>query len=121
MLNQAIELTGRETQILHLLAEGLDVPQIANKLVVSPTTISIHLNSISRKLATTGADRGLTQRVQVQEDGHVEVDIPQIKAGEVIDVTVSAPLPPRPIGLLKGKIHIHDNFDEPLEEFSAYL
>ena len=27
----------------------------------------------------------------------------------------------RPLGLLKGKIHIPDDFDEPLEDFKDYM
>ena len=43
-------LTDREKDILRLLAEGLTNKQIANQLVVAPSTIKQHLKNIYRKL-----------------------------------------------------------------------
>jgi predicted ATPase/DNA-binding CsgD family transcriptional regulator len=43
-------LTTRETEVLRLLATGLSNAQIAEKLVVSPTTINAHLRNIYGKL-----------------------------------------------------------------------
>ena len=116
-----ISLTSREAQILRMVAEGVDVRQIASNLVVSPGTVSIHLDSISGKLSANRDHIGLTQKVQVQEGGHIEATLPQVKAGEIVEVTVSLPIPLRPLGTLKGKIHIHDNFDDPLEELAPYM
>jgi len=43
-------LTARELEVLHLLATGLSNAQIAEQLVVSPTTINAHLRNIYAKL-----------------------------------------------------------------------
>lgn len=43
-------LTAREREVLHLVAQGLSDIQIAQRLVVSPRTINAHLSSLYRKL-----------------------------------------------------------------------
>ena len=43
-------LTTRERQILRLLAEGLDQAQIAARLVISPKTVSTHIQHVLAKL-----------------------------------------------------------------------
>ncbi len=57
----------------------------------------------------------------VKAGGRVEVVVPELRQGEVVKVSISsdeasAPAP-RPLGLLRGKIRVLPNFDEPLEEF----
>ncbi|HMP99336.1 MAG TPA: response regulator transcription factor [Cyclobacteriaceae bacterium] len=42
-------LTRREKQILHLLAEGMNGPEIAEKLFLSPLTIETHRKNLFRK------------------------------------------------------------------------
>jgi two-component system, OmpR family, response regulator len=46
----AAQLTRRELEILSLLAEGLHAAEIAARLVISPKTVSTHVDRILRKL-----------------------------------------------------------------------
>lgn len=43
-------LTDRELEVLVLMAEGLNMPEMAAKLVVSPATAKFHMENICRKL-----------------------------------------------------------------------
>jgi len=47
-------LSGRELEVLRLLAEGLSNKEIANRLIVAPGTIKQHLKNICRKLDVHG-------------------------------------------------------------------
>ena len=44
------DLTAREREVLHLVAQGLTDAQVAQSLVISPRTVNFHLHSIYRKL-----------------------------------------------------------------------
>jgi DNA-binding NarL/FixJ family response regulator len=46
-------LTRREFEVLHLLAQGLTNAQIAEKLVISTTTVNSYLSSIYSKLGVS--------------------------------------------------------------------
>ena len=46
----AARLTGRELEVLSLLAEGLHAAEIAVRLVISPKTVSTHIDRILSKL-----------------------------------------------------------------------
>ncbi len=43
-------LTDRELQVLVLMAEGLNMPEMAGRLVVSPATAKFHVENICKKL-----------------------------------------------------------------------
>ena len=43
-------LSGRETEVLALLADGLTDREIADALVISPRTVESHVGAILRKL-----------------------------------------------------------------------
>ena len=47
------ELTTREVEILHLVAQGLTNAQVADKLVISPRTVNWHLTTIYNKLGVS--------------------------------------------------------------------
>jgi DNA-binding NarL/FixJ family response regulator len=47
------ELTGREIEVLRLVAQGLTDAQIAQTLIISPRTVNAHLRSIYSKLEIT--------------------------------------------------------------------
>jgi len=46
-------LTGREIEVLRLVARGLSDAQVAEALVISPRTVNAHLRSIYSKLNIT--------------------------------------------------------------------
>lgn len=48
--NGSAALTSRENEVLELLAEGLDQPEIAERLVISSKTVATHLERILAKL-----------------------------------------------------------------------
>jgi len=46
-------LSGREREILVLIAEGLSGPEVAERLFLSPTTVKSHLQNLYRKLGVS--------------------------------------------------------------------
>ena len=54
------DLTERERDVLALLVEGLDNTQIADKLVVSPSTIKSHVSHILSKLGVSSRTEAAT-------------------------------------------------------------
>jgi hypothetical protein len=65
-----------------------------------------------------------TMIAEVEEGGTVSVRIPELAAGQKVEVTITAATPPREgkriLGQLKGKIHIMPNFDDPPPGFEDY-
>ena len=49
----AVELTSRELQVLHLISEGLSNRQIGERLYISAKTASVHVSAILRKLGAS--------------------------------------------------------------------
>jgi DNA-binding CsgD family transcriptional regulator len=68
-LVEATGLSPREIQVLRLVATGMSDAQVASKLVVSPRTVSTHLQSIYNKLGVNS--RAAATRFAV-ENGLVE-------------------------------------------------
>jgi DNA-binding NarL/FixJ family response regulator len=52
-LEEPVELTPREMEVIQLLAEGLSNREIAQLLTVSPRTVNFHLDNIYSKLGVT--------------------------------------------------------------------
>ena len=55
------DLTKRELQVLHLLAEGLAQKEIAARLVISPKTVAAHIQHILGKLGVHSRTQAVAQ------------------------------------------------------------
>jgi DNA-binding NarL/FixJ family response regulator len=60
------ELTKRELEVLHLLAEGLEQTEIAHQLVISPKTVSTHTQNIFRKLGVRNRAQAVAAAYQLE-------------------------------------------------------
>jgi NarL family two-component system response regulator LiaR len=60
----AYDLTPREKEVLALMVEGLNNPQIAEKLVVSRSTVKFHVSSILSKLGVASRTEAVALAVQ---------------------------------------------------------
>ena len=58
------DLTPREEEVLALLVEGLSNPQIAEKLVVSQSTVKFHVSSILSKLGASSRTEAVALAVK---------------------------------------------------------
>lgn len=48
-----VDLSGREREVLVMLAKGLSIPKVATLLAISPNTAATHAKSVYRKLGVT--------------------------------------------------------------------
>lgn len=58
------DLTSREREILSLMVAGLSNPEIADKLVVSRSTVKFHVSSILSKLGVSSRTQAVTSALQ---------------------------------------------------------
>jgi two-component system nitrate/nitrite response regulator NarL len=47
------DLTPRESEVLHMIAEGMSAPAIARRIHLSPTTVKTHLHTLYEKLGVS--------------------------------------------------------------------
>ncbi len=59
-----IDLTGREKEVLALMAQGLNNLEIADRLIVSRSTIKFHVSSVLSKLGATTRTEAVAIAVQ---------------------------------------------------------
>jgi hypothetical protein len=68
-----------------------------------------------------------TQTAKVLEGGRIVLTMPDLQAGEVVDILVRRhgsrrrPAKRGGFGLFKGKIAVSADFDAPLEDFRDYM
>jgi ATP/maltotriose-dependent transcriptional regulator MalT len=65
-LSQTGQLTAREVEVLRLVAQGLTNKEIANKLIVAPSTIKQHLKHIFSKLNVHNRTQAVTRAQELE-------------------------------------------------------
>jgi len=72
--NDAATLTGRESEILTLIAQGLSNHDIAKRLVISERTVRTHVSNILKKLQVASRTQAI---VYALRKGVVKIDPPE--------------------------------------------
>lgn len=65
MARPAVTLTGREDEILQLLAAGLSVAEVSTKLYISPSTAKTHMSKLYDKLGATNRTQAVMSAVRL--------------------------------------------------------
>ena len=60
------DLTPRESEVLALMSQGLSNPQIAEKLIVSQSTVKFHVSSVLSKLGVASRTEAVALAIQKQ-------------------------------------------------------
>ena len=85
---ETIRLTGRETDILRLIARGCTYEQAAARLGVSPHTVASHIKNAYRKLDVHSAGAAVMRAVELKLLGQERTATPAA-ANEMETVRVS--------------------------------
>jgi two-component system, NarL family, response regulator LiaR len=62
--SMAADLTRREQEVLALLVKGMSNPEIAERLVISRSTVKVHISSILSKLGVTSRGEAISLAIQ---------------------------------------------------------
>ncbi len=60
------DLTAREKEVLNLMTEGLNNPDIAKRLFISRATVSVHVSKILSKLGVSNRVEAVTLSIRLQ-------------------------------------------------------
>jgi DNA-binding CsgD family transcriptional regulator len=65
-MDKNVQLTGRETQVLRLIAGGCTYTQVAARLGVSAHTVAAHVKNMYRKLDVHSAAAAVMRAVELR-------------------------------------------------------
>jgi len=71
-MNGIVRLTGRETEVLRLIARGCTYSQVADRLGMSAHTVASHIKNAYRKLEVHCAAAAVMRAVELQLLGGFE-------------------------------------------------
>lgn len=58
-----INLTPRETEVLHLVAGGMSAKEVANRICISPRTVERHIEHVRLKLRARNRPHMITEAI----------------------------------------------------------